>query len=99
MQREGQAQDGIIEGAGAEHLLIASDPSLVLGFCCGTAAAPLSLEGEPRAHYAFCPIWQAELKREEEAKTRAWQAKPRLQLPDVQQIRTPMDRALAEVGL
>lgn len=99
MQREGQAQDGILEGAGQEHLLVTTDPSLVLGFCCGTAYAPISLEGEARAHYAFCPIWQAERKREEEAKARAWESRPRLHLPDVKTIKTPFDEALAEVGL
>lgn len=99
MQREGNAQDGITEGAGQEHLLLATDPSMVLGFCCGTADPPLTLDGEARAHFAFCPIWQAEMQRVEDSKARAWESKPRLDLPNVQQIKTPMDRALAELGL
>lgn len=100
MQREGRKQDGITEGTGQEHMLVTADPSIVLGFCCGTSDPPISLDGEARAHYAFCPVWQAEQKRIEDAQARAFGSKPRLHMPPgLATSSTPMDRILAEVGL
>lgn len=74
-QREGEAADRITEGSAFDLLTLATDPSTIYGFCCGTAMVPVSLEREgERAHYACCPIWQAELKRVEDAQRRAWSA-------------------------
>jgi hypothetical protein len=54
---ERQSVDGVL-------LRMDSDPSSIIGFCCGTAV-PVLHDGERqrRAHHSYCPVWVAEKER------------------------------------
>lgn len=75
MHAEGVRADAIIEGRVVGALVTDRDDSTTLrGFCCGKAF-PKAYEGqEPRAHYSFCPVWEAM----EEAEREATEAEPRV---------------------
>lgn len=85
-RREGQAADAILEGDGQEHITASGDPSLYYGFCTGTALGPATTEqaegAEAKGCYCYCPIWQAEKKRIEAGKPRAWESNSKLALPE-----------------
>lgn len=82
LRREGAAQDGITEGDGHEHLTATADPSMVFGFCCGTAVPAATEEqakgDEPHGHYTFCSIWVQEKDRIAADRERAWRGKSKL---------------------
>jgi hypothetical protein len=86
LRREGDAQDGIREGTGQEHLTVKGDPSIVHGFCCGTALPPATVEqakGEARANYGYCSIWQQEKERIWVEAEKAWGATPRKEMAPI----------------
>jgi hypothetical protein len=86
LRREGNSADGITEGEGHEHLTATADPSMVLGFCCGTAippATPEQAKGEAQANYCYCPIWQQEKERIWAEAERAWGISRPKELPPI----------------
>lgn len=59
VQLEKAKADSILDGEMSPLLKARGDGSSIAGFCCGRAF-PKSHEGqEPRAHYTFCPMWEA----------------------------------------
>lgn len=73
--REGLIADGITEGEANEYMALGTDPSMIYGFCCGTAIPAATVEqakGDARANYTYCSIWQQEKERIWDEKRRAW---------------------------
>jgi hypothetical protein len=75
VELEKERADSILEGEMSPLLTLATDRSSIAGFCCGRAF-PKSHEGqEPRAHYTFCPMWEAVEAKEAERRAeeqRTW---------------------------
>lgn len=54
---------------GGVYLNLKSDPGTVTGFCHGDAVPVVTdEEGQGRASYTYCPVYQAEVKRREEGR-------------------------------
>lgn len=84
-QVEGEKADTLVEGGAHAYMREHTDPSIVLGFCCGTALPALTAEqakGEARASYTYCPIWQAAREAEWERKQRAIEGADRYRHPE-----------------
>lgn len=53
-----------VGGDGDTFLTIEKDPGSVQRLCCGTELPVLDDRGHyARAHYSYCPVWQAEKQR------------------------------------
>lgn len=56
-------------GTGDTFLTLKSDPSTVERFCCGGALPVMDARGHyARDSYTYCPVWQAEKQRLEDAR-------------------------------
>jgi hypothetical protein len=66
MVREAMKTDEILHGVSASPLVTSrKDPSTFFGFCCGTGLARMGEDiSRPHGHHTFCPVWEAEKKRE-----------------------------------
>ena len=71
VQLEKAKADSILDGEMSPLLKARGDGSSIAGFCCGRAFPKQYENQESRAHYTFCPMWEAveaaEARRAEEA--------------------------------
>lgn len=76
--------DSVNEALSGELITDRDQGTILRGFCCGPGLPRISSESRPRAHYTFCPVWeaaeQAERDERREASQRAFDApeKPKL---------------------
>lgn len=68
LTRQAEVADGILEGLQSPLVTAREDGTTLAGFCCGRGM-PKTYEGQAaRAHYTYCPIWEAAEEAERERK-------------------------------